>query len=116
EAAAHGRDLREGDRRGGPQERREEGGRRRQARQRGRRAAGRDRHVTESLYLDANASAPPLPEALEALVAAARIGANPSSPHARGREARRLLDEARRHVARALGGRDKDVLFTSGAS
>lgn len=72
--------------------------------------------MTESLYLDANASAPPLPEALEALVAAARIGANPSSPHARGREARRLLDEARRHVARALGGRDKDVLFTSGAS
>lgn len=68
------------------------------------------------LYLDANASAPPVPEALEALRAAALVGANPSSPHALGRAARRILDDARRHVAMALGGRDKELTFTSGAS
>lgn len=72
--------------------------------------------VRDTIYLDANASAPPLPEALAALGEAASLGANPSSPHARGRLARRVLDEARRHVAKALGGSDKDVLFTSGAS
>lgn len=69
-----------------------------------------------ALYLDANASVPMLPEALAALVTAAAIGANPSSPHAAGRAARRTLDEARRAVAVALGGHDKDVVFTSGAS
>lgn len=69
-----------------------------------------------TLYLDANASVPPTQEALVALRESALVSANPSSPHARGREARRLLDEARRHVARALGGVDKDVTFTSGAS
>lgn len=74
------------------------------------------REMPDTLYLDANASAPPLPEALAALQEAALVGANPSSPHARGRAARRVLDVARRHVASALGGSDKEVLFTSGAS
>ncbi len=70
----------------------------------------------QPLNLDANASAPPVGEALVALSAAARVAANPSSPHALGREARRVLDDARRHVALALGGRDKEITFTSGAS
>jgi cysteine desulfurase len=41
--------------------------------------------------------------------------ANASSPHAEGRAARALLDEARAAVAEALGWRH-DVIFTSGAS
>jgi cysteine desulfurase len=68
------------------------------------------------LYLDANASVPPLPEAKRALAQAVEHVANPSSPHALGRAARRRLDDARRDVAAALGGGPKDVVFTSGAS
>ena len=41
--------------------------------------------------------------------------ANPSSPHAEGRQARALLEEARTTVAEVLGWRH-DVIFTSGAS
>jgi len=41
--------------------------------------------------------------------------ANPSSPHAEGRAARALLEEARSTVAEVLGWRH-DVIFTSGAS
>ena len=41
--------------------------------------------------------------------------ANPSSPHAEGRKARRLLEDARERVKTALGW-DGEVIFTSGAS
>ena len=41
--------------------------------------------------------------------------ANPSSPHAEGRKARALLEEARTTLAEVLGWRH-DVIFTSGAS
>ena len=41
--------------------------------------------------------------------------ANPSSPHAEGRKARRLLEDARERVKKALGW-DGEVIFTSGAS
>lgn len=68
------------------------------------------------LLLDANASVPPLPEALAALAEAAAQGANPSSPHQAGRAARRRLDEDRRAVAEALGADPRDVVVTSGAT
>ncbi len=67
-------------------------------------------------FLDANASAPTLGVAREAAVAAMAFQANPSSPHRAGRNARQVLDEARDHVAAALGAGPKDVFFTSGAS
>ena len=41
--------------------------------------------------------------------------ANPSSPHADGRAARAMLEDARRRIAAALGW-DGHVIFTSGAS
>mgnify|MGYP000379415009 CR=1 FL=1 len=43
------------------------------------------------------------------------LWANPSSPHAAGRKARSLLEEARERVKAALGWYD-EVIFTSGAS
>lgn len=66
--------------------------------------------------LDANATVPPLPAVLSALPRLMATHHNPSAPHAGGRSARRTLDQARRHVATALGARDKDVFFTSGAT
>ena len=69
----------------------------------------------ERLYLDHAATTPILPEAQAAMANALRVWANPSSPHGDGRQARVLLEEARKAVAQALGWRH-DVIFTSGAS
>ena len=41
---------------------------------------------------------------------------NPSSPHAEGREAKRVLEDARTRVARTLEVQVDDVVFTSGAT
>ncbi len=69
------------------------------------------------VYLDHNATTPPHPEVIEAMNAAQATGwANPSSLHRAGREARRLLDDARERVASLAGVSDRDVLFTSGGT
>jgi cysteine desulfurase len=67
------------------------------------------------IYLDHAATTPVLPEARAAMAAAFEQWANPSSPHAEGRAARALLEDARERVKEALGWRH-DVIFTSGAS
>jgi len=67
-------------------------------------------------YLDYNASAPLLPEAREAMLAALEVPANASSVHRDGRLARRMVDEARRKVAALAGADPAHVVFTSGAS
>lgn len=66
------------------------------------------------LYLDHAATTPVLPEASAAAAAALQSWANPSSPHAEGRNARSALEAARRTVADRLGWRH-DVIF-AGAS
>jgi len=70
---------------------------------------------TNRLYLDHAATTPVLPEARAALQRGLEAWANPSSPHAEGRAARALLDEARATIAEVLAWRH-DVIFTSGAS
>ncbi|MBZ9741861.1 MULTISPECIES: cysteine desulfurase family protein [unclassified Mesorhizobium] len=67
-------------------------------------------------YLDYNASAPLLPAAREAMVAALDVAANPSSVHAEGRAARRVVETARRDVAALINGKPEHVVFTSGAT
>ena len=71
--------------------------------------------MTDRLYLDHAATTPVLPEAREAIARGLAAWANPSSPHAEGRAARALLEEARSTIADVLGWRH-DVIFTSGAS
>lgn len=66
-------------------------------------------------YLDYNASAPLLAEARAAMVVALDA-ANPSSVHTEGRAARRLVEDARRDVARLVGAKSEHVVFTSGAT
>ncbi|TPI61668.1 cysteine desulfurase [Mesorhizobium sp. B3-1-7] len=66
-------------------------------------------------YLDYNASAPLIAEARAAMVAALDA-ANPSSVHTEGRASRRLVEDARRDVARLVGARPEHVVFTSGAT
>ncbi len=67
-------------------------------------------------YLDANASETLRPEARAAVLAALDLGGNPSSVHAAGRAARRLLEEAREIIAARFGGRPADLVFTSGGT
>ncbi len=67
-------------------------------------------------YLDFNATAPIRPEVIEAVSAAMRTLGNPSSVHGPGRDARRLVEGARRSVATLVGGRSQDVIFTSGGT
>lgn len=67
-------------------------------------------------YLDHAATTPMLATALDAYVAAAREVGNPSSLHAPGRAARRLVEESRERIAAVLGGRPSEVVFTSGGT
>ena len=69
-----------------------------------------------TVYLDHAASTPMLPEAVEAMAAHLASVGNPSSLHASGRAARRLVEEARETVAAALGARPSEVLFTGGGT
>jgi cysteine desulfurase len=67
-------------------------------------------------YLDANASEPLRPEAKAAMSAAFEVTGNPSSVHAAGRAARRVLENARERIAACFGAREQDVVFTSGGT
>ncbi|RWD33968.1 cysteine desulfurase family protein [Mesorhizobium sp.] len=67
-------------------------------------------------YLDYNASAPLLAAARTAMIAALDTAANPSSVHAEGRAARRLIENARRDVATLVNASAEHVVFTSGAT
>ena len=68
------------------------------------------------LYLDANATELMRPEAIAAMAEAMALPGNPSSVHAEGRAARRILEEAREAIAVRLGGRGRDLVFTSGGT
>ena len=70
----------------------------------------------ERAYLDWNATTPLRPEAKAAMAAAWELSGNPSSVHSEGRKARRLIEDARAVVAKAVGGRAQDVVFSSGGT
>ncbi|MFK4656963.1 cysteine desulfurase [Bradyrhizobium japonicum] len=65
------------------------------------------------VYLDWNATTPLRAEARTAMLAAWELIGNPSSVHAEGREARRLVEEARATLAAAVGALPRNVVFTS---
>ena len=70
----------------------------------------------QRLYLDANATEPMRPEAIAAMAEAMALPGNPSSVHAEGRAARRVLEEAREAIAARFGARGRDIVFTSGGT
>ena len=72
--------------------------------------------MPDRVYLDWNATTPLRREAKEAMAAAWDLAGNPSSVHAEGRQARRLVEEARHEVAGAVEALPRNVIFTSGGT
>lgn len=78
--------------------------------------------MSELIYLDHNATSPPLPEVIDAVAEASRqFAGNPGSQHAVGRAAHRALEDARERIGQLLGaqtaGPDPDrVILTSGGT
>lgn len=67
-------------------------------------------------YLDHAATTPMYPEVVAQMSKLLADSGNPSSLHASGRRARRLVEEAREVVANVLGCRPAEVVFTSGGT
>ncbi len=72
--------------------------------------------MSDRVYLDWNATTPLRPEAREAMARAWDLCGNPSSVHAEGRQARRLVEEARGTLAGAVGAIARNVVFASGGT
>lgn len=68
------------------------------------------------IYFDANATEPLRPQARDAMLQAATLCGNPSSVHQAGRQARKLLDDARKRIARHFDTEDDNCVFTSGGT
>jgi cysteine desulfurase len=70
-----------------------------------------------AIYLDHAATTPLRREVLEAMLPyLTDHWGNPSSIHASGRRARQGLDEARETIARILGAKPREIVFTSGGT
>jgi cysteine desulfurase len=69
------------------------------------------------IYLDHNATTPPDPAVVEAMLRPLREEfGNPSSVHYFGQRAKALVDEARSALASLIGAEPSDVVFTSGGT
>lgn len=69
------------------------------------------------IYLDHNATTPPAPAVVAAMLAVlSNLWANASSQHGPGQDARRALSAARGTVAKVLGCKPAEIIFTSGAT
>lgn len=69
-----------------------------------------------AIYLDANATMPVKPAAIDAMTEALRETGNASSIHGAGRTARRHVEDARQAVADMLSTHPAYVFFTGGAT
>lgn len=68
------------------------------------------------MYLDHNATTALLPAARDAMAEAARLGGNPASLHALGRQARRRVDDAAIALLQLVGAPQGEVVFTGSGS
>ena len=69
--------------------------------------------MSARVYLDWNATTPLRAEARAAMAEAWELAGNPSSVHTEGRQARRMVEDARAAVAAAVGALPRNVVFTS---
>lgn len=69
-----------------------------------------------SVYLDHAATTPMYPAAIEAMAEVLATVGNASSVHTAGRAARRRMEESRETLARLLGARPSEIVFTAGGT
>lgn len=70
-----------------------------------------------NVYLDNAATTPVAPEVVEAMIPVLyQTFGNPSSTHAFGREAKALLENSRRSIAKTLNCSPSELIFTSGGT
>lgn len=72
--------------------------------------------MSDYAYLDHNATTTPRPEAVRAMTSVLGQVGNPSSVHAPGRQARKVMEQARNEVAALVNASPADVVFTSGGT
>lgn len=73
--------------------------------------------MNAGIYLDCNATTQPAPQVVAEMLDALQLAwANPSSTHAPGQAARRLLADARARIAAFFGCQGAELVFTSGAT
>ena len=72
--------------------------------------------TSPTVYLDHAATTPMVPAAVEAMTSHLLEVGNPSSLHASGRHARRIVEESRETIAQAMNCRPGEVVFTSGGT
>jgi cysteine desulfurase len=71
----------------------------------------------ERIYLDHAATTPMHPNVVEKMMEAmTNTFGNPSSIHSFGREARHIIDTARADLARSIGAKENEIIFTSGGT
>ncbi|MBN1354434.1 MAG: cysteine desulfurase [Candidatus Omnitrophica bacterium] len=68
------------------------------------------------IYMDHNATTPLHPEVKKVMEKTMSVFGNPSSLHAFGRSARRLVEEARKNVASFIGAEADEIIFTGSGS
>ncbi|HEX7429321.1 MAG TPA: cysteine desulfurase family protein [Mycobacterium sp.] len=71
---------------------------------------------SSAVYLDHAATTPMHPAAIEAMAAVLSTVGNASSLHGTGRAARRRMEESRETLAKLLGARPSEVIFTAGGT
>lgn len=73
--------------------------------------------MMERIYLDHAATTPMHPRVIEKMIEVMNGSfGNPSSIHSYGREARHQIDLAREALARSIGAKENEIIFTSGGT
>lgn len=75
-----------------------------------------EKDAPRCIYLDHNATSPVHPEVASVIADSVRFFGNPSSLYGPGREAKALLDHARRNVALLINATARRITFTSGGT
>jgi cysteine desulfurase len=71
----------------------------------------------DRIYLDHAATTPMHPKVAEKMLEVMKLNfGNPSSIHSFGREARHLLDQSREILAKSIGAKVSEIIFTSGGT
>lgn len=72
--------------------------------------------MTKKVYLDNSATTPLHPEVKDAMIKSMDIYGNASSFHDSGRDAKEMVEAARKSVADFIGAKSNEIVFTAGGS